>query len=155
MRKIALCVIAATLIALAAGCCENDTLAAYGDTWGVDLSGGTVLSEENSHGGFHGDGAALYVVQFEDDTMGAALAENEQWKALPLSANLNTFVYQPYDSEVSIPAISHGYYYFYDRQAESGAEQDDDLLLRRASFNFTLAIYDTDTQRLYLLEYDT
>ncbi len=139
---------------LLAGCGSGNGMSAYEKMWGVDLSGGTMLSETDSHG-FHGDGALLRVLQFEDDTVSEALSESTQWQDLPLSENLNTFIYQPYDSEVTIPAITYGYYSFYDRHAESQDPQDDTQLLRRASFNFTLAIYDADTQRLYLLEYDT
>lgn len=152
MKRSVFLAVPLAVVMLLAGCCWHDTLS---DTWGVDLSGGTVLSEEDSHGGFHGDGFSLCVMQFEDGTVGAALSEHAQWKPLPLSPNLQTFVYQPYDSEISIPAISRGYYYFYDRHAESRDHQDDTALLRRASFNFTLALYDTDEERLYLLEYDT
>ena len=42
-----------------------------------------------------------------------------------------------------------------DRSSESTDNTDDSMLLSRYSFNFTIAIYDTDTDILYYFEYDT
>ena len=57
--------------------------------------------------------------------------------------------------EVNIPEVTNGYYYFCDRHSDSIDSSDDTNLLSRASFNFTLAIYDSDTNRLYYVEFDT
>ena len=50
-----------------------------------------------------------------------------------------------------IPEIRAGFYRLIDRHAQAG-ETD---LLGRASLNFTLALYDTDTDTLYYFEMDT
>ena len=60
-----------------------------------------------------------------------------------------------YDDDLEIPQIENGYYYFYDRHDEATDPYDDSEFLARFSFNFTLAIYDSDTNTLYLCEYDT
>ena len=75
------------LMVITFACCSgDDPLKDFSNDCGVDLSGGKIVSEEDNHGGFHGDGSEL---------------------------------------------------------------------LKRYSFNFTLAIYDSDANMLYLCEYDT
>ncbi len=123
------------------------------DICGVDLSGATVESEVETRDDFLGDGMTQIVLQ--DSSIADDIEKSRLWKPLPLSENLSTFVYQPYNDEISIPEIENGYYFFYDRHPESKDHYDDSDLFDRYSFNFTLAIYDTDESRLYLLEYDT
>jgi len=137
------------------GCSQNDVLSDFSKTYGTDLNGGSIISDDDSHGGFHGDGYRLTVAEYPDDSVVSRVLADERWRGLPLSANLNTFIYQPYDDSISIPAIENGYYFFYDRHAGSDSPYDDAELLSRFSFNFTLAVLDSDANRLYLLVYDT
>ena len=95
------------------------------------------------------------MLQYPDDSIGEQMEESEIWRKLPLPENLDTFLYQPYDDEVSIPEIQDGYYYFYDRHSESTNPYDDSELFQRFSFNFTFAIYDQSSNQIYLIEYDT
>ena len=83
---------------------------------------------------------------------------------MPLSANLEYVIYggerngttrRGLNEEAKIPVIENGYYMFMDRSSESTDNTDDSMLLSRYSFNFTIAIYDTDTDILYYFEYDT
>jgi hypothetical protein len=53
------------------------------------------------------------------------MEENEHWLELPLSENLQTFLYQPYDDTLTIPEIKNGYYYFYDKHSDSKDPYDD------------------------------
>ena len=55
------------------------------------------------------------------------------------------------DNDPLIPEIRAGFYRLIDRHAQAG-ETD---LLSRASLNFTLALYDTNTNTLYFCEMDT
>jgi len=137
------------------GCGKGRDLFSFSRQCGVGLTGGRVVSETDTHGGFHGDGHKLLIVQYPDSSIAGKLKASDQWHALPLSAPLQTFVYQSCDAVLSIPAIGQGCYYFRDRHAESRDPSDDTDLLNRHSFNFTFAIYDTETDRLYLCEFDT
>ena len=56
----------------------------------------------------------------------------------------------PYLGDIELPEIQNGYYRLIDRQEEKGTD-----ILERASFNFTLGIYDMDTKTLYFCEVDT
>ena len=42
-----------------------------------------------------------------------------------------------------------------DRQAESEQQNSDEQILERVSYNFSIAIYDTDTDTLYYVEADS
>lgn len=127
----------------------------YIDGLGVDLSGGTILSDSDTHGGFHGDGYRLQTIQYSDDSLENAITADGNWHNLPCTEKLNTFIYQPYDENIIIPEVKKGYYYFYDRYSESKDPYNDGELLSRYSFNFTFAIYDSEAKILYVCEYDT
>lgn len=123
-----------------------------------------VEEETDTHGGFHGDGS-YYLMLDCSENREKALENVKGWKELPLSKNLNLIMYggekdgmtYGYNlaEEAKIPEIENGYYYFCDRHSESIDSSDDANLLSRTSFNFTLAIYDSDTDRMYYLEFDT
>lgn len=134
------------------------------DCLGIDVSRGTLVHEEDDHGGFHGDGTIYVAIQFQDDAVEAEILENTRWKSLPLTDTLSTLIYGtttvtqegsvsigPY-LDVTIPEVNNGYYFFYDRQREI---YEDSEVLNRTSFNYTIAIYDADTNQLYYCEYDT
>ena len=87
---------------------------------------------------------------------------------MPLPENLNTLVYGklnesesegPYitdnDGNQKFPNIENGYYFFKDRHDENKNAIDDTNVLNRHSFNFTIAIYNSDTKVLYYYELDT
>lgn len=57
-------------------------------------------------------------------------------------------------TELLVPEIRNGYYLLVDRQAEPGMATGADIL-HRGSFNFTLGLYDTDTDTLYFCKLDT
>lgn len=116
------------------------------------LPSGNVKDSFDNHGGFHGDGIAYAVVTFPDQEAERAIAQNPDWKPYPLDGTVQTLLYGvttdsesrgPYvtddDGEPLFPEISDGYYF----------------LLDRASFNFTVAIYDKETRTLYYAEIDT
>ncbi len=127
----------------------------FSELLNIEIDAKSVVSDDDTHGGFHGDGSRLIVVQYDDDTMEETISEADNWKKLPCSDNLNTFIYQPYDSNLHIPEISNGYYFFYDRHSDAQNHYSDEDLLNRASFNFTFALYDSDTKKLYICSYDT
>lgn len=137
------------LVAMLTGC--GRTISLEG---GIDVSKGKVISENDTHG-FHGDGLYFSEIKFSDDSTVSQIKENEYWHKMPLSKNLNEFIYEPLDDGIKIPKITNGYYYFYDRHSESSNPYDDTELLNRGSYNFTVMIYDCDTDTLYVCREDT
>ena len=154
MKKLTLYVLCLVLLCGFAGCGSEKSYV------GFSKKDFTVVEENDTHGGFHGDGTYLLVLDCSENKE-RALELVKEWKAFPLSENLKTVLYgnDTYISllaeETKIPEITNGYYYFYDRHSESTDASDDTNLLSRASYNFTLAIYDSDTDRLYYVEFDT
>lgn len=135
---------------------------------GIDMSDGEIISESDSHGGFHGDGSTVIEIQLKDTSFSDQIKDNGDWNALPLTENLTALVYgiQTEGSSVGpmihsgdgapvIPEVENGYYYFLDRHSQSTDPKDDSGVLGRASYNFTIAIYDADHQILYYMELDT
>lgn len=124
----------------------------------------SVVEQEDSHGGFHGDGTA-YVILDCSQNREKALELIADWNALPLSENLNLMfyggerdgVYYDFDlaQQANMPKVEHGFYYFQDRHRKSTDSSSDVDIFDRGSYNFSLAVYDTDTDRLYYFELDT
>lgn len=127
----------------------------------LDDSKCKIEKEIDSHGGFHGDGDYFARIECSDIDYNE-LSKN--WKKLPLSEPLvkvtemeqcdDKGCFNIYD-KFSIPVVENGYYYFIDRQNDSKNKFDDTELNNRSSWNFTLAILDTDTGIIYYYELDT
>ena len=124
----------------------------------------SVVEELDTHGGFHGDGS-YYLILDCSNAKEKALKKVENWNKLPLSENLNLIMYggekdgvaYGYElaEEAHFPKIENGYYIFEDRHSESKDSRDDYELFDRYSFNFSIAVYDCDTDKLYYFEFDT
>ena len=118
----------------------------------------TVVEEQETHEGWLGDGSYYLVLDCVNNP-DAALCIVSNWKRLPLSENLNRIMYTHsgfnLSEEAHMPVIENGYYYFEDRHAEATDSTDDSELFSRYSYNFSLAVYDTDTNRFYYFEFDT
>lgn len=118
----------------------------------------------DSHGGFNGDGASYLVLDCSENKE-KALDIVSEWTPMPLSENLNLMMYggvkngRTYgfnkSAEAHMPKIKNGYYKFYDRHSGAKDRESDKELFDRGSYNFSIAVYDTDTDRLYYFRLDT
>jgi len=173
MKKTVILVL--SIILSLSGCGNKDIRNDISDSIKINVSSGRIVEESDSHGGVHGDGMLLQKLSFEDDKVLNEIKGNQNWKQFPVSRNVEAIVYGmkeeteetedsvhicgPYltgeDGEAIIPEIQNGYYYFYDRQSESEDPYNDEEVLNRASFNFILALYDSDHNVLYYVEFDT
>ena len=136
---------------------------------GVPVEGGHVEVDTDTHGGCNGDGETYAEITFSDESFFDEIKSNSEWSELPLTETLNHFVYGGLDSKGRyrfpavedenhksiIPPISNGYYFFKDRHPNCTDEKDDSQIFDRYSFNFTLAIYDSNSKTLYFYEIDT
>ena len=142
-------------------------------TLGLDLSGCEVVSSWDDHGGFHGDGTAFAELKCSGSGVLDQIQGDGDWKAFPLDRTARALVYGvteqtgteetgimvyqtgPYltdgEGDPLVPEIQAGWYRLIDRHAQAGETE----LLGRASLNFTLALYDADTDTLYFCEMDT
>lgn len=151
MKKILLLII--FLIPLS-GCSinkKND----IGKTINLDMKSCNIIEQKDTHGGFLGDGDYYAKIKCNNFSL------TSEWNELPLSNNIKEIMnmeqcddkgcHNVYD-KYNIPNISNGYYYFIDRYNMS---HDDTDLNSRGSYNFSLAIYDINTNFIYYYELDT
>lgn len=124
----------------------------------------TVVAEFDTHGGFHGDGLYyLHLDCFKERERALELVSD--WTALPLTDSLSLGLYGGekdgiaygfnFAAQANIPAVKNGYYLFTDRHPQSTDPADDTALFDRGSYNFSLGIYDSDTDMFYYMELDT
>ena len=132
--------------------------------FGFKTSVFTVVDEKDTHGGFHGDGSYYLILDCLEKTEHAEELIKE-WKPLPLTENLQLIMYggekdgvnYAYNlaEEAHWPIITNGVYKFVDRHSEAINKSDDTNLFNRYSYNFSVAVYDLDTNTLYYFEFDT
>ena len=129
---------------------------------GFDKADYTIVAEEDTHGGFNGDGS-YYLILDCSAAHDKALDIVKEWNPMPLSENLKLIMYGGEKDGISYsfelaeeahwPIIEHGYYKFNDKQSDDPA--DDSELFNRYSFNFEIAAYDTDNKLFYYFRFDT
>ncbi len=114
---------------------------------------------EDTHGGFHGDGESIdkiYLNDFQAKIFLKQINENKNWRKLPVTSGLYTRVISNLDDfKITIPEIENGCWFFLDRNSEAINKYDEKAIYDRYSYNYTVAIYDTDTNILYYYELDT
>lgn len=135
-------------------------LLAYSKLLGVDLDSGEIISYEDNHGGFLGDGFMLCISKYEDEKVEEQIKVSEKFSKYPLSKNLSTFLYgedwdAPFDSSLKIPKFDNGYFFFSNRHKDAKHELTDEDLFDTVSFNFTFILYDCDANLAYTCDYDT
>ena len=108
-----------------------------------------VYDNEDTHGGFHGDGETYIQLWFSLDIT-PLIEADPAWLPLPLPEELAALARL---GTSHVPAAENGYYWFQDRQARDIRDYSETL--SRYSYNFTLAVYDTETRRLYFWKLDT
>lgn len=129
---------------------------------GLDVSAGKIVSDYDTHSG-NGDGTSCIVLSFEDDSVLKEIRANQDWKSFPLDETIQTLVYgvsdetgrmgpflEDEDGNNLVPEIRNGYYLLIDRHTDKKTD-----ILHRYSFNFTVGLYDTDSNRLYCCDLDT
>ena len=132
--------------------------------FGFKTSVFTVIDENDTHGGFHGDGS-YYLILDCSEKREQAMELIKDWTPLPLTENLQLIMYGGKKDGVNYgynlaerahwPIINNGVYKFVDRHSEAVDKSDDTELFNRYSFNFSIAAYDLDTNTLYYFEFDT
>lgn len=118
------------------------------------------LECRDTHGGFHMDGETLIKIYFSNEQANKFLREvnqNKHWRKLPMTINAKKTITYFMDDEIKIPEIINGYWFFLDRHSEANDKYNESEMFeeKRFSSNYTVAIFDTDTNILYFYECDT
>ncbi len=150
------------------GCFSESINKRISRSLGIEIPKDIKIEYEDTHGGFHGDGETVAVVEFNNsigEDIQSEMLNNEDWNKLPLSENLDLIMYggkkegMDYAYNLAelldMPSIENGYWFFDNRHSNSISPKEDSNLFNQSSFNFTIAVYDIDTQTLYYLEFDT
>lgn len=120
----------------------------------LSLPEGDVITNLDTHGGFHGDGTSGLILAFTPEN-GAALAEElsgrTDWQSLPLdelSANvMESILSLLEDDGLAYTVPSQGWYWYQDRSPDGHS--------REFPLNCTIAIYDPQSCQLAYFELDT
>ena len=141
--------------------CSNSEINNISNKLEIDNLNCQIEESIDTHGGFLGDGD--YFVKLNcKDYQDTEIKIN--WKELPLSTELQNVMDMKYCDgkgclnvyeRYQIPNITKGYYYFLDRHSESTNKKSAENINNRASYNFTLGIYDSVNKILYFYELDT
>lgn len=166
MKKLGWIGIVLVFVFSLAACGSREPQEIVSEALGVDSSTGSTMSSMDTHSG-NGDGISCVVLHFDGNEMIKQIEADDAWQPFPLDETVQTLVYGVSDAENSIgpfltdedgkalvPEIKNGYYRLIDRQVEQDTATGADIL-NRASFNFTVGLYDTDTNMLYCCELDT
>ena len=116
------------------------------------------MEEKDTHGGFHGDGDTLAKVYFSNkqaQNFISNISDNVHWKELPMPEILEYQAYNTKEEGMEIPFIENGYWFFIDRYRKTKDKYDYNEMREQASFNYSLAIFDTDANILYVYSLDT
>ena len=157
-------IITATIIACLIFTSCNIVGSEQSEYFGFKTSVFTVVDEKDIHGGFHGDGSYYLILDCSEKTE-QAKGLIKEWNPLPLTENLQLIMYGGVKNGVSYgynlaeeahwPIINNGVYKFVDRHSKAVDKSDDTNLFNRYSYNFSVAVYDLDTNTLYYFEFDT
>lgn len=116
------------------------------------------IEEKDTHGGFHGDGEALVKVYFSDkqaEKFIRKIDKNIHWDKLPMKDILQTCINNNITDEISVPIIENGYWFFLDRHSKATDKYNYNDMFDRASSNYSIAIFDIDSNMLYIYSLDT
>lgn len=117
--------------------------------------------KEDTHGGFRNEGELLKKIYFSEkqaNNFVEQVKENANWRELPITERLyNKVCKYAMDKNMNIPEVSDGYWFVLDRHSESKDKYNEGNIfdVNRHSYNFTVAVFDTDKNILYVYELDT
>lgn len=168
MKKSALLIIGLVLAFMFTSCLAESNEDYIAKQINLEMPDVLKIEYMDDHGGFHGDGEKFAKIEFDNSNGENILSQIERdarWNELPLTENLNLIMYGGVKNNIEyvfnlaekagIPEMTNGYWYFIDRHSGSKHPEKDTELFDRSSFNFTLAIYDVENNKLYYYEFDT
>ena len=143
---------------------KNDPLSYYSETIDTKIpTDSTVLMYKDNYGGFPMDGNSYAIIQLTQkgrETFIKTTDKNDKWSSLPIKKDFQEAigVFDDGDEDSFGPDISkikNGIYYFRDRYAENYPEESKTNINDRYAYNFTVAIFDFDTNKLHIYTVDT
>lgn len=119
------------------------------------------LDEKDTHSGFRNEGELLKKIYFSErqaNNFIEQVKKKDSWRELPMTERLSNKVckYAMVD-DMNIPEVDKGYWFALDRHSETKDKYNEKDIFDedRHSYNFTVAVFDTDKNILYVYELDT
>lgn len=124
-----------------------------------------VITEYESERNFLGDGEDWLILDCSNQK-DLVLEEIRNWKPLPMSDDLYTIIFggkkgditysgYGFAEETNLRDVKNGYYLFLNRSSEDIDKYSEENIFDHYFGNFSLGIYDTDTNKLYYFKYDS
>ncbi len=145
MKKVLILMLALIMLLRACGD-KQSTQEKLGEVLGVDLSAAEIMSENDTHGGFHGDGETI--IQLRVGDISELIKDKPGWHETPMDDEL-----LPFTMRFGEPR--EGYWYFFDRHHDAEDPYDPEPVNSRFSYNFTFAFYDPENGILNYYKLDT
>ncbi len=130
---------------------------------GLDLREAQILENEERRG-IHGDGDLILTLQIAEEKRPAAeekILNARGWRPLPMSEMMCEALYSDWptftrssDGTLLVPDVMHGSYYLRNRMEGVADPYDENTLWGPSSYRFTLAIYDSESGKLYYCSID-
>ena len=159
MKKIVYSTLIAIIIFTIIGCASFSTCDYIKQEINIDISKCNILIDNSDSPSFNGDGEYFVKADCSNDNENM-LNQIRFWNELPLPEDVRLIMYggekngrtYSYDlaDKAGMPEIKNGVYLFDDRHIQSDKD-----FLDRASYNFTVALYDKDLDTFYYYEYDS
>lgn len=115
------------------------------------------FEEIDTHGGFHGDGEALAKIYFNNkqaENFVKKIQNNNHWKELPIDKMTKTSI-NDITKEIYVPIVENGYSFFLNRNKKAKDKYNYNEIFDNASLNYSIAIFDSDFNILYIYSIDT
>lgn len=119
------------------------------------------LDEKDTHSGFRNEGELLKKIYFSErqaKNFIEQVKKKDSWREVPMTERLSNKVckYAMVD-DMNIPEVDKGYWFVLDRHSETKDKYNEKDIFDedRHSYNFTVAVFDTDKNILYVYELDT
>ncbi len=147
------CVAAVCTATFALAGCQASPRTVFKKNTGVKLPEYNFVSTVDTQGGPHGDGELVYTFDFSrenGDVLEERIKAASHWQPLPLTYTLDRLVYEHFD--VGLPRVENGYYFFYDEQHDT---YEDKYVEGLYSYDFVVAMYDSDNHTAYYYEQHT
>ncbi len=116
------------------------------------------MEEKDTHGGFHGDGESLVKIYFSNkqaEKFIKKIKNNTHWSTLPIDEILQNCINNNSIEGMSVPLVENGYWFFLDRHSNATNKYDYNDMFNRASSNYSVAIFDKESNILYIYSLDT
>lgn len=156
MKRYLSVILAAIILSVCLCGCESDESAALrhlNNDLGTDISEKQISSYSDTHGGFLGDGELRITVEPDGDFQADVILKSDVWKPLGEDETAYGVLYGT-DSVAPmfpiLPEPEHAWCWFNDRHTDTQTP-----FFARNSYNFTIAVYDSDTGTLYYYRLDT